>query len=351
MIASPQGIGEGFRPGSPTIVAALSLALFAIYGGSIAIRSFAQRQRITVFEIVQAALAFLIGTMGALTATHNSIATAIGIVFLLLSGACYWGALWRFAEEAYTRNRRVSASWAAALLLAGSALLLPATLQAAFLSVAAVTVALLYTRTGKFSLGLHASLFLAAAAAVSPLPGYVVSALAGSVPSAPSWPVWVVAVAAALCYGIGARRPEAKRRRRTLWVVPAILLGFTAAAAAVAAIVWIIGARTGMSASALSVVRTVVNCVLALTLGFLASRQKRVELGWVAYTAVGFGALKLLFEDLRFGNAASLVISLLFYGLVLILLPRLTRRTEPEAEIASVVAGPAERPTSAAAGR
>jgi hypothetical protein len=37
-------------------------------------------------------------------------------------------------------------------------------------------------------------------------------------------------------------------------------------------------------------------------------------------------SLKLLFEDLRFGDAASLVVSLLFYGLILILLPRLTRR-------------------------
>jgi hypothetical protein len=33
---------------------------------------------------------------------------------------------------------------------------------------------------------------------------------------------------------------------------------------------------------------------------------------------------------LRFGNAASLVVSLLFYGLILILLPRLTRRGQIE---------------------
>jgi len=36
--------------------------------------------------------------------------------------------------------------------------------------------------------------------------------------------------------------------------------------------------------------------------------------------------VKLLLEDLRFGNAASLVVSLLFYGLILILLPRMMRR-------------------------
>ncbi len=37
--------------------------------------------------------------------------------------------------------------------------------------------------------------------------------------------------------------------------------------------------------------------------------------------------MKLLLEDLRFGNAASLVVSLLFYGLILILLPRMMRPT------------------------
>jgi hypothetical protein len=71
-----------------------------------------------------------------------------------------------------------------------------------------------------------------------------------------------------------------------------------------------------------------VNCLLAAVLGFLSLRQRRVELGWVAYTAVAFGTLKLLFEDLRFGDASSLVVSFLFYGSALILLPRLTRRTE-----------------------
>ena len=54
-------------------------------------------------------------------------------------------------------------------------------------------------------------------------------------------------------------------------------------------------------------------------------------MGWLSYAAVGFGTLKLLCEDLRFGNAWSLVVSLLFYGLVLILLPKFTRGPQPKA--------------------
>ncbi len=108
-----------------------------------------------------------------------------------------------------------------------------------------------------------------------------------------------------------------------LWILPAILVSF-AAALIVVAIVSMAAGRLEWGPSRLSVVRTVVNCALALSLAFLGSRWKHIELSWVAYAAVAFGTLKLLFEDLRFGNAASLVVSLLFYGLILILLPRLT---------------------------
>jgi hypothetical protein len=64
---------------------------------------------------------------------------------------------------------------------------------------------------------------------------------------------------------------------------------------------------------------------MALGLGHLASRWNRLELGWVAYGAIGLGALKLVGEDLRFGNAGTLMVSLLFYGLILILLPKVMR--------------------------
>lgn len=326
VMTSAQGVPQGYPAVGSKTLTLLCFTLLAIYGGSIGIRSFMLLHRISTFEVGQGVLAFLLATWGMLRATQESFAPQLGVVFLLLAGVNYYGALSRFTDESQSRNRRVSATWAAALLLAGNYLLFSAGLQVIFLCLAALTAAFLYSRTRKFSLGLHTSFYLAAAAIVSSLAIYVANAFASSVPGAPRLGFWMVCVSAGLCYVVGARVSEERSRRRLLWVLPAALVGFTVASLIVVATVSLASAGLGLTASRLSVVRTIVNCGLALALGFAGSRWKRVELGWVAYAAVAFGTLKLLFEDLRFGNAASLVVSLIFYGLVLILLPRLTRR-------------------------
>ena len=105
------------------------------------------------------------------------------------------------------------------------------------------------------------------------------------------------------------------------------IAAFTIAGWAVAATVRLTSGRLELAASHLSMIRTVVICVLALALG-VASRRRHLELRWIAYAAVALGTLKLIVEDLRFGNPASLVVSFVFYGLILILLPRLTRTKE-----------------------
>ena len=96
-----------------------------------------------------------------------------------------------------------------------------------------------------------------------------------------------------LCYVVGARVREDRNKRRLLWVVPAMLAGFTSAASIVVAVSVLAAGRMELPPSRLSVVRTIVNCVLALALGFAGSRWKHVELRWVAYAAVAFGTLKL----------------------------------------------------------
>jgi hypothetical protein len=165
---------------------------------------------------------------------------------------------------------------------------------------------------------------------ISPFASYVGEALAGTVPKAPGWMVSMVVVSAVVCYWTGSRPAEVRWTQRLLWVTPAAVAAFAVAALGIVGARWLISLRIELNASHLSGIRTIVTCLVALSLGFLAPRWKRIELGWIAYAAVGLGAVKLMLEDLRFGNAASLVVSLFFYGLILILLPRLMRRNVAE---------------------
>jgi hypothetical protein len=329
-MTSRDGVPESYPSVAPAMISLLCLLLVAVYGVTIAIRSFVRHRPITVFEIGQGILAFALAAFGVMRASRGSAATALGVFALLLAAACYWGTISRFTDEAYARNRRICATYAAALLLIGSYLVLSSNLLVPFLSVAAVATAFVYARTGKLSLGMHASFYLAAAAVASPLLTWAANSLTGTVPSVPVWTIWIVALGSALCYALGSwgtQAAQTQTKRRLLWILPAILVSFATAALAVVAIVSLVEGHFDLTASRLSVIRTIVNCALALSLGFLSSRWNHLELSWVAYAAVAFGTLKLLFEDLRFGNPASLVLSLLFYGLILILLPRVTRRS------------------------
>ncbi len=324
-VLAAESVPEAYRPASAGTIVAVCALLPVIYGASVGIRSFVRRQRVTVFEVVQAATAFVLGTFGISSASHGSDARVLGAVYLGLAAICYWGTLLRFTEESYARNRRIAANAAAAFLLAATFLLLPEKLQVPFLCVVAVLVTTAFMRTGKLSLGVHVSYYVAAAVVISPLPLYVASAIGYVVPGMPEWRVWAVLLTAAICYGIGSHRHAETGKRRLLWVVPAGVVASTVVALAIAAIVSLIPPNVQLQASHLAMIRTIVVCAMALSLG-VASRARRMELGWVAYAVIALGTLKLVVEDLRYGSAASLVVSFLFYGVVLILLPRMTRR-------------------------
>jgi hypothetical protein len=323
VMTSADGVPPSYRAMSAGEVNAFYAALMLIYGGSVGVRAFVMKRKLTFAEVAQAAVAFVLGTWVSLRATHGRSAEIVGAVFLLLAVVCYWGALWKFTGSEMRWNRRVSANFAAGLVLAGCSLLLDENFRALALSLAAMAAVAVFTRTKYLSLGIHGTFYLLAAGVPCGLFRYAGAALAGTVPAWPSWSLWVVAAAALVSYVLGSEVPGEGWRARLLWVAPAVVVGSSVAALVVAEIAGL-GARE-LSASRLSMVRTVVTCVIALALGYLGSKWNRVELGWVAYGAIGLGALKLVLEDLRFGNAGTLMVSLLFYGLILILLPRVTR--------------------------
>jgi hypothetical protein len=322
VMTARDGVPESYRAMGAREVGAFCVAMMVIYGASMAVRGFGFGKEWTISEIAQAVAAIGLGTWVSLRATPGG-ARILGVAFLGMAAVCYWGALKRFANAETSWDRRVSANFAAGLTLAGSWLLLNGPWQVLLLSAAAVAAVLVFRRTGYLSLGIHGTFYLLAAGVGCGLFGYSWRAMAGTVPGWPEWGFGVAGVAALISYVAGSRVPGTEWRTRVLWVVPAAVVGSALAGVVVAGIA---GMGAGeLSASRLSMVRTVVTCVMALGLGYVGSRWNRVELGWVAYGAIALGALKLLVEDLRFGNAGTLVVSLLSYGLILILLPRLTR--------------------------
>ncbi len=323
LMTSDGGVPASYRAMSGGEVNAYCVALMLIYGGVVGVRAYVLNRRLTIGEVAQAGVAYALGTWISLRATQGGSAEVLGAVFLTLAVVCYWGALKRFSGIEMRWNRRVSANYAAGLVLAGSLLLLSGNFQVLALSVFAVAAVGVFTRTRYLSLGIHGTFYLLAAGLGCGLFGYMAKAMAGTVPGVPEWSAWAVAVAAAVIYAVGSRECEDRWSARVLWVVPAAVVGSAVAALTVAGIAGLGGQE--LSASRLSMVRTVVTCVMALALAYAGSRWNRSELGWIAYGAIGLGALKLVAEDLRFGNPATLMVSLLFYGLILILLPRVTR--------------------------
>jgi hypothetical protein len=57
----------------------------------------------------------------------------------------------------------------------------------------------------------------------------------------------------------------------------------------------------------------------------MGARWKRREFVWTAYTAIGLGAVKVLVQDWRTGSTSAFALSLLAFGLLLAVIPRLTR--------------------------
>jgi hypothetical protein len=323
------GVSEEYKPVAVALLITMMAATFAIYGASTAFRSVILAKKISIFEIAQTAIAFMLAATGILRLSQAA-APALGIFCLLATAACYLAAFTRLARLAQSRSYHVFATWGGALFLTGSFLVSPVSLRAAWLAVAAVTATAIGIRWPRLTLSFHAAAFLAVAAFVSGLVEYAGTALAGgSSPMMPGWGLTVAAGAALVCYAIAAHSlpdqdPWHQRLLRLALATPAAVA--IAALAAVPA-AHAITLATPMSPPFLAAAHTLVACLVALALAFAGSRWKRIDLVWLAYAFIAFCTLKLLFEDLRSGSAGSIAASLFFCGMAWVLVPSLGRRS------------------------
>jgi hypothetical protein len=73
----------------------------------------------------------------------------------------------------------------------------------------------------------------------------------------------------------------------------------------------------------LATARTLVAVVVALSLALIRRRVACAELSWIGYLALTLGGIELIFEGLPRGSPLLLLVSFVFYGTGLILVPRL----------------------------
>ena len=164
-------------------------------------------------------------------------------------------------------------------------------------------------------LRIHGALYLLAAALISGLPAILVNAFTGNVLEPAPLALWIMAVSSLCCYAAFGRTPE------KVSTLSALL-----AALSLAALLILIGKP---SLALLATVRTLITCALALAFCFLGARTGRRELVWISYVAIALGTIKLVMEDFRQSSPAALALSLLCYGALLILIPKLSAKRLP----------------------
>ncbi len=326
----PESSRSGYAAVNTAALLALPSLLFLIYGASIAFRTMFVRQRITIFEIAQSAIAFLLAALSWLWFAPGTGPAWFGVSCWLLSAACYAAAFVCFDRITEQRNYHVYATWGAALVLAGSFLILSPLPRTVFLSVASMAVTLAGVRVGRLTLEFHGLLYLGAAAFASGLLEYAGRALAGTFPAAPGGMVWIAAVSALLGYAVGGRFRGEHWNQRLLRLLSAILAVSAVATFLVSGLVWLAAVGMTPGESHVAVIRTLITCALALGLAFSGARWRRIELVWTAYGALALVTAKLLFEDLPHGQSGSIAISIFLYAVTLMVVPRLARPGQPQ---------------------
>jgi hypothetical protein len=321
----PESSRSAYTAVNMAALLALPSALFLIYGASVAYRTTWLCQRITIFEIAQAVISFLLAAISCLWFMPGAGPVGLGVFCWLLSALCYAAAFIRFDRNGERRNYHVYATWSAALVLTGSFLVLSPQLVAPFLSLASIVVTLVGARVARLTLYFHGLAYLAGAALTSGLLEFTGSALVGTVPTVPGWMVWIAVVSALACYAISGRFPDERRSYRLLRLLSAILAFSAAAAFLVSGLVWLAALGMTLGPSQVAVIRTLVTCVFALALAFNGARWQRIELVWTAYGVLAFVSAKLLFEDLPHGHSGSIAISIFLYAVALIIVPRVAR--------------------------
>jgi len=317
----------------------MQLTLLAAYLVSIAIRTLVRSRRVIPFEVVQTAIALVVGFGGALYLTRatGAVPAALGLVSLVLGAACY-AVAFAFVDrhEDLERNAYFYTTLALVLVISGLALELQTQWLGVVFAVLGVLAAVFWCRHGRLYMLLHAAVYAVAAGAASHALGYGTSALAVSPVgpwASPGAVMFLVLLASLLTAWFAAVRPSPAGG------APASVLRLSIAIV----IVWIIGGcLTGgiapvvaggtddsVDVGALATLRTCVLAAITLLAAWVGRHPRFREWAWLVYPLLVLIGLKMVVQDFKFSRPATLFIALALYGVALIVAPRLRKGAGP----------------------
>jgi hypothetical protein len=311
----------GYESGMPVAVA-LALGLPVLMIGSALVRTERRPRTLGAFEIVQTALALLVGFAGAVRLLQAAGgAGALAGIAVVAGGGIYALSFLRRSEPA-ERAPRLYASWLGfALLLAGSALLFSGTALAILWSLAGVAGVAAARRLQSPLLALQGTVFAIGATLASGLVSRSMEAfIAASGSLRPLQPAALLSLAGITVCAL------LLLQRAPVGSSPATFAAALVSAAGIGAVAIqeLRPLLTGSPAS-LAALRTGVLAVSAFGLAWTARRTSRRELRLLASLALVAGGAKLLLEDVPQGSPETLFAAFVFYGAGLLLVPRLLR--------------------------
>lgn len=339
----------GFRafslqyPEGLLLVLLVHLTLFCGYLSSVAIRTLALNHPVVRFEVVQSIAIILIGFGGAayvtLTAGLNPV--PLGLTGLLAGAGAYLAAFAIVAPRQDWKKFYLYSSIAVALTIGGGSVMLHVPTAAMFWIVLALAAAWLGKRFLDVTLSAHSAAYLLAAAVASGLLVVATDSLLGSAtrPWRAAMPVALLTLAgAAVCSVVapsGLRtfsNPKVlttfRARRTSIGIPRAVALAIVVLGLAGVAVRWIVPAVAGApgpasDAGIVATIRSIVLAAAVMLMGLLARSDRMREAAWLIYPLLILAGLKLLFEDFRQSEPATLFLALAIYGVALIVGPRL----------------------------
>jgi len=316
----------------PLLALALHALLIAAYLGSFLLRVVLHDRHVGAFEVTQTAVALTVGLVGAFTvASARGLSTvSIGIPALIAGTVLYIQTFGRVAaRRGLGRTFYFTGMTALALTLAGISLLVPAPWQSVVIASGSLAVGLLAWWVRHPMLALQGGISAVVAAAQSGLVGMATRTWLGTFDVWPSIaaPIWVVLAAAATALAI----PRTERREEPASLVSAARISLAVAAAVGLASVVLTGVGRLVTDSPIdrgvvATLRTVVLAAAAVALAAGGRTRRFAELGWLVYPILAIGALKILGEDLRLSDPATLFVALALYGVALIAAPKVLKR-------------------------